>query len=246
MKRVRPGCRVLLQAMACMLALATVPSQGRTSTVQADLGDPRPRVLRMLGSPLRAWHPSHCPNYRIELRRRGGLWLKLVYGPDDRVLAAGISRLAMPAHAGARKQRRVVLRWPGLAPGAIGRSAYPPAERWRPLLLSIGAKQWLWIEESTDASDPLGRSRYLGGVVVDDASDFAGGSDFPYDVAQATTATQWAGTDWAEAEMTQPLVAWRRRTPPNTYIEALDAGESSAPGCGSLTLALLDYTDVKP
>lgn len=228
-----------------MLALAAVPSQGRTSTA-VDLGDPRPRVLQMLGSPLRAWHPSHCPNHRIELRRRGSLWLKLVYGSDDRVFAAGIFRLGMPAPAGGRELRPVVLRWPGLAPGAAGRSTYPPAVSWRPFFWSIGAKQWLWIEESMDPSDPPGRTRYLGGVVVDDASDFASGSDFPHDVAQAITVTQLSGADWAEAQMAQPLVLWRRRTPPNAYIETLDTSESSASGCGALTLALPDYTNFKP
>lgn len=228
------------------MAGAAVPSQGSTSTAAVDLGDSRVRVVQTLGNPLRAWSPSHCPKQRIELRRKGNLWLKLVYGSDDRVHAAGVFRLAMPAHAGAREQRRVVLRWPGLAPGTAGRSTYPPAQSWRPLLWSIGAKQWMWIEESVDPSDPAGRSRYLGGVVVDAASDFASGSNFPHDVAQAVTATHLPGADWADAQMAQPLVAWRRRTPPNAYIETLDASDSSASGCGALTLALPDYTNFKP
>lgn len=229
-----------------MVAAAAVPSKSSTLTTEVDLGDQRARVVRVLGSQVRAWHPSHCPNHRIELRREGGLWLKLVYGPDDRVQAAGVFRLAMPIDEGARAQHQPVLRWPGLAPGAAGRSTYPQAESWRPLLSLVGAKQWLWIEESIDLSDPPGRSRYLGGVVVDDASDFASGVNFPYDVAQATTAMHRPGADWAESEIAQPLVAWRRRTPPNAYVETLEVGESSTPGCDALTLALPDYTDFKP
>jgi len=239
----RVGC-TLLHALVCMIAWTAVPLQADTPTAVVDLGDPRARVLQLLGEPLVAWSPSHCPQHRIELRRKAGLWLKLVYGPDDHLHAAGVFRLAMPSNPTARAEGRTPLHWPGLAPGTTSRLAYPPPERWRPLFRSMGAKQWLWMEESSDPTDPPGRSRYLGGVVVDDASGFASGTDFPYDVADAVTATPSLDAEWAHADLTQPLLAWRQRTPPNTYIETLDAGDSS-PYCGLLTLAQPDYTDFK-
>lgn len=241
----RPRRRALLRIVACMSAIAAILSDGRASTTATDLGDPRPRVAQMLGNPLRTWRPSQCPKHEIELRRSGKLWLKLAYGPDDRVRAAGVFRLAREAPAGAGEPGRVELHWPGLAPGSDGRSAYPPATSARPLLSLIGAKQWLWIEQLVEPSTPAGRSRYFGGVVVDDASDFAGGEDFPVDVAQAVTETPMSSADWAEAEMTQPLMVWRRRPPPNVYIETLDTPSSPTPGCDALTLVLPEFTDFK-
>lgn len=228
-----------------MVAWAAVPCQAGIVTQAVDLGATRTWVRQQLGNPLRAWSPSHCPAHRIELRRRGSLWLKLVYGPDQLVRAAGLFRLALGPATGSRGQRRVILRWPGLAPGAGSRSAYPAAENWRPLLWSIGAKQWTWIEESVDPADPPGRSRFLGGVVVDDASGFAAGTGFPHDVAEAITASGVAHADWAQADMSQPLLAWRSRTPPNAYVETHEVTEEPDTACGSLALAMPSYTDFR-
>lgn len=239
----RRGARLLFSTLVCALAWAAMPSQAGTATAKVDLGDPRSRVEPRLGSPLRSWSPSHCPKHRIELRRKGSLWSKLVYGPDDRMHAVGIFRLALPARAGAREHRRVELRWPGLVPGSAARQAYPPADDWQPLIWSIGAKQWLWIEESISPSDLPDRARYLGGVVVNDASAFAGGTDFPHEVAQAITTYGVSDFTWAQGDLAQPLLAWRSRTPPNAYIETLAAKVDPGAGCGALTLAMPDYTD---
>lgn len=233
----------LTRAVLFMLAWLATSSEALSLVAAIDLGDRRAQVTQQLGVPLRAWAPSQCPARLLELRRRGGLWLKLVYGPDDRVRAAGVFRLALAPNASESTQLRVALRWPGLAPGAAGGSAYPSSEDWRPLVTSIGAKQWLWLEESHDPSDPPSRLRYLGSVVVDDASGFAGGRDFPHDVAEAITATGPAGPDWARADMVQPLLAWRRSTLPNVYIETLLESDEPGPGCGALTLAIPDYID---
>jgi len=96
------------------------------------------------------------------------------------------------------------------------------------------------MEEAETASG--GRDRFLGGVVVDDASAFAAGRDFPYEVAEAVVRSQLRGQDWAKADLTRPLRAWRRRTPPNAYLESLDRPPAE-PGCEAVTLVLPDYTD---
>lgn len=233
----------LLRALVWAMAGIAAPSLAGSSTTAVGLNDTRAKVAQRLGVPLRASHPSHCPRHLVELRRRGSLWLKLVYGPDDRVRAAGVFRLSLPTSAGTRQPRRIELRWPRLVPGAGGRSAYPAAEAWRPLLWSIGAKQWLWIEESHGPTAPADRTRYLGGVVVDNASGFASGTDFPYDVAEAVTATGLSGVELAHAEITRPLQAWRRRTPPNVYIETLASTDEQNSACGPLTLVMPNHTD---
>ena len=237
--------RSWLRVVALVWALSVLasPSMARDPSRAVDLGAPRALVEQTLGVASRQWVESTCRSHRIELRRRGGLWLKLVYGADDRLRAAGVFRLALPPKVPGSALRRVDLRWPGLVPGAGARSSYPTPQSWRPVMTTNGAKQWVWIEESHAPADPPGRSRYLGGVVVDDASDFAGGVNFPYDVAEAVTATGPLDADWAEGEMMKPLVAWRRRTPPNAYIETLDADRPSPADCGLLTLAQPKYTD---
>lgn len=234
-----------MQALLWTLCVVASPALAGNPSGPVDLGAPRARVEQTLGAAARQWVESNCRSHRIELRRRGGLWLKLVYGPDNQLRAAGVFRLALPPKAAGSAQRRVELRWPGLVPGAGARSSYPSARSWRPMMMTTGAKQWVWLEESLSPTDPPGRSRYLGGVVVDDASDFAGGVDFPYDVGATITTTGTLDADWAEAEMMRPLVAWRQRTPPNFYIETLDTGAPSPPICGLLTLAQPKYTDFR-
>ncbi len=238
----RIGCglsSVLLYVMTCV----AMPSHAASPVGAIDLGDHHARVAQRLGAPLRAWFPSRCPENRIELRRRNGLWLKLVYGPDDRVLAAGIIRLDPIANPAGRKRPGVMLRWPGLRPGIAVRQAYPGPEHWRPLLWSLGAKQWLWLEEYSGPPIPTDRSSYLGGIVVDDASAFAAGTGFPHDVAEAVTATRLSSDDWIRTAWVRPLLSWRLRTPPNTYIETRTTIDRPALACDALTLAIPDYTD---
>ncbi|HNT38245.1 MAG TPA: hypothetical protein PKO45_03905 [Rubrivivax sp.] len=223
----------LLVAVLALLA----PTAGATPPRTVDLGATVTDVQTHLGAPLRAWSLAMCPDHRLELRRRGQRWLKLVYDPEGRLWAAAVFQLARASSAS-----RPALRWPGLRPGFGAQAAYPSPQGWRPLLMSLGAKQWLWMEVSENDGD--GRTRVLGGVVVNDASDFAAGRDFPHDVAETLTAigTQSKSSDWADAVMARPLLRWRRRTPPNAYIEALDHPADDE-GCNTLSLALPDYTD---
>lgn len=246
MRTARVPAQGLLKALLLIAVWFSAPCDAGTSSATVDLGEQRANVEQRLGAVLRAWSPSHCPGQRVELRRRGSLWLKLIYGTDDRVHAAGVFRLAPPSRHGAQAQRLMVLRWPGLAAGSGVLLAYPAARNWRPLIWSIGAKQWIWLEESVNPSDPPGRSRYLGGVVVNDDSGFAFGAGFPYDIADALTAGGLTGSDWAQAEMFRPMLTWRGRTPPNVYIEALTATAAPMPTCDSLTLALPNHTDFTP
>lgn len=211
-----------------------------------DLGDSHARVQARLGEPLRGWGVAMCPAQRIELRRQGKLWLKLVYDRHDRLRAAGIFRLAQGGGKGGGAQSAAALRWTGLVPGLDGRSVYPEPAGWRPFFWTTGAKQWLWIEMSEQPYGTQARERFLGGVVVDEASGFAGGTDFPYDVAEAVTAAGLSGSDLAEAGFTRPLLAWRSRTQPNAYVEALPDSPDQVPGCSAVMLALPDYTDFLP
>lgn len=234
---------LLLWALLAPALWAGTPVQAKnTAKPLVDLGDSRAEVHDRLGAALRAWTTAACPQNPIELRRRGALWLKLVYDADDRLRAAGVFRLAQPEGNKNRAMRPLFLRWPGLVPGTGGHAAYPPPGEWRPLLWSLGAKQWLWLEAREKPSNPA-RESFLGGAVVNEASGFAAGTRFPHDVAEAVTSASWSSTDWTHAELARPLLDWRRRTPPNAYIETLTTTHDPEPACDALTLAIPDYTD---
>lgn len=159
-------------ALASLLLACAVQSQ------VLDLGAHADQVREHLGPADKNWLDPTCPGYRVELRHQDALWLKLVYAPNARLAAAGIFRLRQSASA-----REETLRWPGLKPGFDSGDAYPPVQGWNPVLFNMGAKQWQWFEE---AEAPLAsREELLGSVVVDVASGFAGGRDFPFDIAQS-------------------------------------------------------------
>ena len=157
-------------------------------------------MLERLGQPQREWTLAMCPTQRIELRRQGSLWLKLVYSPDDQLRAAGIFLLAQhrgkagKAGKANKAQQPVALRWAGLAPGMDGRTAYPESGDWRPFFWNLGAKQWLWLEALEPSAESSAREHFLGGVVVDTASGFAAGKNFPHDVAEAAVVADLAGS----------------------------------------------------
>jgi len=245
-KRWRATCRFALSVSVVLLGMSSGHVRAAPAEPIVDLGDSQARVLARLGKAQRVRAVAMCPTHRIELRRRGSLWLKLVYGPDDRLRAAGVFRLAQSGGRSGRVQPPAALRWTGLAPGMDGRSGYPEPAAWRPLLWTIGAKQWLWMETSEQAAGPSARERFLGGVVVDEASGFAAGVDFPHDVAEAVVAANFTGSDLIEAEFARPLLAWRRRTPPNAYIEALPDSPAQPPHCGAVTLVMPGYADFLP
>ncbi len=232
----RPACLGLALLLA---GAAASPAVARPADATIDLGTGTDAVAARLGPARRTWSVPLCPGHAMELRRTGPLWLKLVYAPDGRLAAAGIFRLAL-----ARDGRPRALRWPGLRPGIDGLGAYPGGRagsaRWRPWLLSHGAKQWLWFER--DAAPPPDRRRYLGGIVVDRASGFAHGPDFPYDAADAWVSTSLRGQPLERVELARPLLDWRGRTRPNAFVEVVaDASEDSP--CDLFRLARLDYTD---
>lgn len=216
--------------------LATCTAAADSSRPHVDLGAEQAQVHARLGPPLRERYAQQCPDHLTETRRRGQLWLKLVYD-DGRLAAIGITQLALPPHG----TRSVNLRWAGVAPGMAGLRAYPALATSHPVAFSTGAKQLHWFERLSTASD--GRDRYVGGLVLSDASGFAFGGEFPYDVAQAVIASGLDGNDIAMAEFARPLVTWRARTPPNAMIEAVVRKRSDG-RCGLFGLALLDYTDI--
>ncbi|MCW5653228.1 hypothetical protein [Hydrogenophaga sp.] len=225
----------LLSTAVAMLSTASLAG----APAAVDLGAPSSQVMARLGDPLRAWSLPMCSGYRLEMRRDRSLWLKLVFGTDEQLLAAGIFQLAAPA----RGRPRAALRWNGLVPGAPAHDAYPAlTTAWRPWLWSQGAKQWLWLERA-EQGGPAHRERYLGGVVVSDASGFAAGRDFPYDVAEAVVSTGLHGDDLRDAAFARPLLAWRQRTPPNAYLEVLSSPPQGA-NCDPASLVQLDYTDL--
>ncbi len=223
------GCALL----ACGL-LALHPAWGAA----LDLGASAAQVQERLGPPRKAWIDGLCPALRVELRRSGALWLKLVYGPEQRLAAAGIYRLAPPA----RGKPPAALRWPSLTPGMAGQRAYPAIHGWRPLYYNLGTKQWQWLEAAE--APPAGRQRWLGGVVIDDASRFASGRDFPFDLAQAVVDTGLGSADLQADPSSRPLLDWRRRTMPNALIEA--RAEAPDIRCSPANKAVLDYTDILP
>lgn len=235
MKRVVGQMPWILAAVSALLN----PAATAASLQVVDLDAMHADVQTRLGSPLRSWSLSMCPDHRIELRRQGQRWLKLVYGPNKRLWAAAVFQLGRDLSVSERS-RWHALRWPGLRPGFDVRATYPPPQGWRPLLSSLGAKQWLWMEASESGSD--GRTRLLGGVVVNDASAFAAGNGFPYEVAEAVSSAGLRGSDWAGADMARPLLRWRQRTSPNAYIEALNHPATKS-ACDAISLALPDYTD---
>ena len=214
--------------------LAAWPAQAQ----RLDLGASADAVRTHLGPADKVWANAVCPDHRIELRRSGALWLKLAFTPDGKLGAAGIFRLARPARG-----KGVVLRWPGLKPGFGPARAYPPAAGWNPALMNIGAKQWQWLEQAQ--ASPVGREQLLGSVVVDDASGFASGRDFPFVIAQAATEAGLSGAELQEGESNRPLLAWRRRTRPNAFVEAL-AKTGAHTDCSPASMAILDYTDILP
>lgn len=224
----------LLWLLVLMAPSATV--QARPPIV--DLGATRAQTHARLGVALRAWSVPMCPNHLLEMRRSGHRWLKLVFGADERLLAASIFQLAPPAPG----KPIAALRWPGLLPGAPARAAYPDPAAWSPWLWSMGAKQWFWLERA-EAAHATDRERYLGGVMVNEASGFAAGRDFPYDVADAVVAVPLSGNELQQAEFARPLLMWRRHTRPNAYIEVLKAPLTDA-NCDPAWLARLDYTDI--
>ena len=176
------------------------------------------------------------------MRQRGSRWLKLLFDQHERLLSVAVISLAPPGRR-AGEAAGGGLRWPGLVPGNAALRRYPDAANWRPFIWSMGARQWLWLEESHDPSDPAGRSRFLGGLVVNDASGFAAGAGFPYDLAHALTAGQPALAGWGDRDLARPLLDWRLRTPPNVYVESRVQDEDPGPGCGAETLTFPVYTD---
>jgi len=198
-------------------------------------------VHARLGNPQQAWSTRRCPDHLLEIRRAQGRWLKLVFGPDGRLLAAGIFRLSPIGSEAAPAP----LRWPGLVPRDDSRRSYPDPAQWVPWQFTQGAKQWFWIEqETTLRPTPLpARERYLGGVAINGASEFARGRDFPSAIAAMVTANPDAAglNGWLPSAVGR-LIEWRRRTAPNAYIEAI-AGSDLKSGCHPASLALLDYTD---
>lgn len=206
-----------------------------------DLGASLSHVHTRLGDARQAWATQRCPDHLLEIRSARGRWLKLVFGPDGRLLAAGIFRLSPIGFETAPPP----LRWPGLVPRYESRRSYPDPALWVPWQFTQGAKQWFWIEqESTLRQTPLPtRERYVGGVTINGASEFARGRDFPGAIAAMVTANPDAAglNGWSPAAVGQ-LLAWRRRTAPNAYIEAI-AGSDPKSDCHPASLALLDFTD---
>ncbi|MBN9426544.1 MAG: hypothetical protein J0H09_08555 [Burkholderiales bacterium] len=218
---------------------AILHAQALSTDDPVDLGATLAQTHARLGAPQRTWSAGLCPKHRLEMRRTGSRRLKLVYGPDERLLAAGIFQLAPPQ----RGQRVSALRWPGLRPGFDAQRAYPAVSDWRPWLWTLGAKQWLWFEQGETA--PAGRQRYLGGVMVSAASGFAMGTNFPFDLAEAVMSLSLSGAELQQVEFARPLLAWRKRTRPNAYLEALDSPNEDA-NCDPASLVTPDYTDMKP
>jgi hypothetical protein len=206
-----------------------------------DLGASLSHVHTRLGTAQQAWATRRCPDHLLEIRRTQGRWLKLVFGPDGRLLAAGIFRLS-PIGS---EEALTPLQWPGLVPRDDSRRSYPDPAQWVPWQFTQGAKQWFWIEqETTLRQTPLPtRERYLGGVAINGASEFARGRDFPGAIAAMVTANPDAAglNGWLPTAVGQ-LIEWRRRTAPNAYIEAI-AGSDLKSDCHPASLALLDFTD---
>ena len=71
-------------------------------------------------------------------------------------------------------------------------------------------------------------------------------SRVPHDIAEAMLETGLPYHDTSVRENILPLLAWRRRTPPNATIESLSTAADAAPGCDATTLALPGYTDFRP
>ncbi len=129
-----------------------------------------------------------------------------------------------------------------------------------------GAKQWLWFERAHSTAARPGRERLIGGVTIDEASAFAYGFDFPSLVAEVFTASPadaagepaTAASDGVETTSPDdpdnrdgyrdahaaPLLAWRRHTLPNAYIERL-IEPSPDEGCAATDLVLPTHTDFR-
>lgn len=201
-----------------------------------DLGATREQVHSRFGPARRTWSIPSCPEHRLETRRAGQSWLKLVFGRDGRLAAVGITQLAPPPRGDA-----VDLRWPGLQLGLSPVRAYPPPTAAQPVAFSTGAKQLYWFERLFET--PAGRDRFVGGLVLSDMSGFALAAGFPFDVAEAVFSSGLHGDDLASSELARPLLAWRARQPPNAFIEAMAEAEQGGV-CDLFALARLDYTDV--
>jgi hypothetical protein len=171
-----------------------------------------------------------CPQWHVALYQRPEGLLKLVI--DDRQRLAAIGFVAFHP---VRGTSLFGMRWP---------SNYARDARLAPWFYSLSAKELSYFEVVVAPNEGTDGLIYLGSVALDDRTEFATRSKFPFDEADASTRLDTRGTAVSSTESFAPLRAWRRQAKPNAFVRVAPAGSTGAKtGCDGFDAGRISAAD---